>query len=366
VSLAINGLGVLPLRLSFKSRYGFQRLSCSVALVFAITVAARCPALAQDANPTCARAKLEGPNRVELSPKKIADLRLRITTKNIRGGGTDDAVYFDIGPVSWKVNKKHRNDFERGDTESYRLVIPEGLDLTTADILWLRLHKKGILGVTGTRDGLDGAWHPEKVELIVDGSPHCDGIINEPLNSSCWFWKKPCRTIATNEVTSFARSLRLCRNEPLSRIAKLTGIVTTPLFKERGISGWLDCPEERQCLEGSRLKSCSGLPAMVCAIGTILIDPADSTDGLATIDLEVESVDFCNEQRLCNTRALLKISDPARPRFLRVEYRHGKNPIPKKGERVKFCGELRWDTDREGWWEIHPRNVYDVGVYSPG
>src|SRR5438874_2590308 len=88
--------------------------------------------------------------------ESIKSLAVRIETANIRGAGTDNAVYFDIGPLAWKLDLPHHNDFERGSNEIYELI-RAGVDLQTnqpvnlkrSDILWRRLQKKGIAGVTG-------------------------------------------------------------------------------------------------------------------------------------------------------------------------------------------------------------------------
>ena len=49
-------------------------------------------------------------------------------------------------------------------------------------------------------------------------------------------------------------------------------------------------------------------------------------------------------------------------RYIRIEY----DPpflhagwyaiVPREGERGRICGEVKWDTDDEGWYEIHPHH----------
>jgi hypothetical protein len=280
-----------------------------------------------------------------------------VATSDIRGSGTDNAVYFDVGPWAWKLNKPFHNDFERGRTDRFSLKVPAGFALR--DILWLRLHKKGLLGVTGTRDGFTGAWHPKSITLLVNGTVYASSEVSTPLNSHYWFWTNLSGLDRYAEPASFARSLRLKPNEKLSWIARATGFVTTPLFKKRGISGWLKCPEEQEDL--SSVKSCSRVPPRVCATGKVFRSPAISNDGFATIDLSLTVLEFCSEPESCSKR--VELNDPRDPigrRYLRVEYRHRKNRVPKKDEQVRICGRLLWDTDREGWWEIHPRDPNDV------
>ena len=280
----------------------------------------------------------------------VKNLAVRITTRDLRGAGTNNAVYFDVGPWSWRLNNRWRDDFERSRTDTFNLKVPEGFALS--DIIWLRLHKKGLLGVTGTRDGLTGAWHPERITLLVNGVECASEEVSEALNSRRWFWRKPDGFDPYADPASFIRALRLKPNDALPWFAKKTGFFTTPLFKRRDISGWLDCPEQKQNL--TIAIPCAAVSKLVCATGKVLRSPAVSNDGLATIDLELEDLEFCSDPTACYKHADLKSADPsARPRYLRVEYEYKNKGIPSAGDHVRICGKLRWDTDREGWWEIH-------------
>jgi hypothetical protein len=286
-------------------------------------------------------------------PATVQTLAVQITTRDVRGAGTDNAVYFDVGPWAWRLNKSWRNDFERGHTDTFNLEVPAGFDLN--DIVWLRLHKKGLFGVTGTRDGFAGAWHPEQIALLVNGVEYARAEIKQPLNSRYWFWTALQSIDSYADPHSFARSLRLKPNERLPWLAKATGFFTTPFFKKRGISGWIKCPEQR---ERGGDKSCSRVPPIACATGRVFRTPAISNDGLATIDLALDALEFCSASLSCRQRAdLVPEQTSTRRRYVRVEHRHRGKGIPKKGELVYLCGKLLWDTDREGWWEIHPSDV---------
>lgn len=291
---------------------------------------------------------------------RVCKLAVEIQTSAERGAGTDNAVYFDIGPLSWRLNNPHRNDFESGHTDEFDLKLHDKPAFTTDDILWLRLQKKGLFGFNGTRDGLDGAWHPKQIVLIVNGLRRHPVEIGEPLNSRCWFW----RTRETmdpdslySSASNFARTLRLEPQAELTPGAKFSGFIFTP-FKKIGISGWLTPPETRECVNAKRRKNLPSQPYRVCATGKVMAS-AKSTDGLATIDLDVSTIEFCSEGRCDNP------APTDRKRYLRVEYDHNGNDIPAKGEDVRICGQLRWDTDKEGWWEIHPRNCEDITFSYP-
>jgi hypothetical protein len=278
----------------------------------------------------------------------VNSLTVKITTRDLRGAGTDNAAYFDVGPWSWRLNNAWHNDFEASHTDTFHLDVPTGF--TTEDIVWLRLHKKGLFGVTGTRDGLTGAWRPERIALFVNGVECLSSEVTQPLNSRYWFWTST-RFDPYSDATNFARTLRLKPNDKLDWVAKSTGFFTTRLFKKRGISGWLNCPEEKQPMATEM--PCASLPEVACASGQVYRSPAVSNDGLATIDLVLETLEFCSATSSRQSRAEMR--EASHQTYLRVEYPHRKKPIPKKDEYVRICGKLRWDTDLEGWWEIHPQ-----------
>jgi len=289
-------------------------------------------------------------------------LTVKITTEKGRGAGTDNAVYFDIGPIGWRLNTSHHNDFESGRVDVFELKTLDYKPIRKSDILWFRLQKKGLFGYTGFHDGFDGAWHPQTLEVSIDGQPRPIIRVDKPLNSKWWFWRgcPPNGRVVNpySSAASFVRSLRIQQNKELSSIDKFTGFFTTPLFKKNGLSGWLKCMETR---EGSNSLGnvCGSIPERVCARGTVYRKPGKSLDGLATIDLDVDEITFCRKGN-CTDRALRKNIDPERSRYLRVEYEHKANSVPAKDRKVRVCGELRWDTDREGWWEIHTHSKEDL------
>src|SRR5262245_2086989 len=206
---------------------------------------------------------------------KITSLKVRIITDRRRGAGTDNAVYFDVGPLAWKLNKSFHNDFESGSDDTYELKeVPT--NFTINDILWLRLHKKGLLGVTGTKDGFDGAWHPKTLVLIVNGVEFRRAEVDTPLNSTCWYWRSP--EADTSDLNLFARSLRMIPNKKLNFLDKFSGFLTTPLFKRNGISGWIPDPSGKQC-GLSPANSQPAFPSSLCVTGEVL-QKATSTDGL--------------------------------------------------------------------------------------
>jgi hypothetical protein len=289
---------------------------------------------------------------------RIKSLKLQVTTRKDRGAGTDNAVYFDIGPLAWRLNKSWHNDFERGRTDTYNLPLPSGVVLSSDDILWLRLHKKGIIGATGTGDGFDGAWHPQSILLIVNGVPYPPVEITKPLNSRCWYWRSQDPDDRDPEL--FARSLRMLPNKRLNTFDKMSGGVTTSLFKKHGISGWLLNSVQRECRGLSQQGESNVKIPPMCVTGEV-IAKRKSTDGIETIDLKVASLEAYleGESKPAREISLDGAHGFVQVRYLRVENRYAHKPLPN-GAVARICGNVRWDTDREGWWEIHPRDSADV------
>ncbi len=306
-----------------------------------------------------------GPSRVTSSSEQVQSLAVRIETGDTHGAGTDNTVYFDIGPLAWKLDLPHHNDFERGRSDTYELIsksvnlqTKQTVNLKRSDILWLRLHKKGIAGVTGTGDGFAGAWHPRSLTVIVNGVPQAPMVIDEPLNSKCWFWRDPDPDDFDLDV--FAHSLRMCPNRGLNWLDKISGFVTTFAFKERGISGWLRNPRMKECSDKPpRHESASILPPL-CVSGEIFAT-GRSSDGLETIDVKVSRIEdvSCPSTMKPSSISFDAAHDLTEPRFIRVENGFAHNRV-KRGQLARICGNVWWDTDREGWWEIHPRSSKDL------
>ena len=85
---------------------------------------------------------------------------------------------------------------------------------------------------------------------------------------------------------------------------------------------------------------------------------------LATIDPEVRKLNSARKSE-CNDQAVLEDVDSAhRPHDLRIEYKYHGHDVPKESEDVGIRGKLLWDSDREGWWELHPRDCRDVTFIS--
>jgi hypothetical protein len=129
-------------------------------------------------------------------------------------------------------------------------------------------------------------------------------------------------------------------------LAQLSAVLTTPV-KELGISGWED-----------------DLPISDALVtGTLRHPPSPGTDLYVSLDLEVESVSANGRTVRCD-----KSDGVLHKRYIRVEYRTpGMGPLPalqslgwKVGDRFRVSGKVRFDTDRAGHIEIHPRMLDQI------
>jgi len=267
----------------------------------------------------------------------VGTLAVRIKTSAEFLAGTDNDVYFDIGPLGWKLSSG-ANDFEAGSDRTYGPLDLHGLALRTSDFVWTRLQKKGILGFSGTGDGLDGAWKPERIDVMVNGEVYLSAEVNEWLSDPGHpNWRVDLQP-SLDDAEKFARSLRLLPNEHLTGLDETVAYLTTNLFKSNGISGWLGTDLGR-----------------ATATGVLVRAPAISTDGFATIDLRLSQMDVLNRTFVLDGAHEVRLT----PRYIRVEYLHP-GALPNAGDAVRIGGQVRIDSDRESWWEIHPAGPQDV------
>lgn len=329
-----------------------------------------------------------------LAPRPIHSLAVRvITADGPAAAAFSDDVYFSIGPLGWKLARwtgdlwGWRSFFEDGSDYTLNLDITN--DLTTDDILLLGLEKKGVGGLYNAPDSPGGAWKPHKVTLYVDGAPYPNDsccLVDQSLAQGHGLWTLQLHHFDPYGAEQvFLRSLRLSANPPLTQVSETLGYLTTKFGKDRNISGWL--PDD---------------VSTNCVTGTLIRSPAVSTDGLATIDLQVEKM----EEMLPSTYHVPVSSTPlkaiqrpqvvpplqtfefildgnhgiAHTRFLRIEYAYGGqitvgggsviseqggNPLPQNNQRVRICGDVYRDMDYENWFEIHPRSAADVMLLAP-
>lgn len=349
---------------------------------------------------------------------QINRLAIRVLTGQDLGAATDDEVYFDIGPLGWKLDKANYKDFRRYGDDTYDLPIPDGVQLNTDDITRLRLQKKGIGGWLGAVDGAGGEWECESIHLIVNGKDLRPILVNKwfkaPSSSQQWsLGIHPKRSAAE----TFVRTLRMTPNPtyflgggpgPMAnQFMVLSSSGVLPVFKP---SGELDGPSRLW------LFPWNANLGYVKVVGTLVRDSAASGEmdwgpswrpmtinlalGFAVMDLKVESVevydtsqgyqkigtnvmDFMPGATLAYIYNFTPGPNPYKyvfgktsgidgQRYIRAQqfFNFGQqnittgqknglrgNYFPTNGQRVMIEGPLFVATDAESSYEIHPRQV---------
>jgi hypothetical protein len=273
--------------------------------------------------------------------QQLSDGILAIQTSDRWLAGTDNCVYMDVGPVAQQLPSDA--EFERGSTDRFTLPT-SGLPLTTNDVTRLRVHKKAAFCITMPADSdaanvanffASGDWHVDSIWLEIGGLEAIRFPIDGWLSVGWHTWEQADLRSSANKSEALARSLRLLPNEPLNGIDKTVAFFTTP-FKNAGYSGWLRTAFSEGCVTGKVMYS------------------AASSDGFQTIDVAVESISTEGTSTVISAELLYGT------RYLRIEhdFAHafgiGGDPVPLNlGTQINACGEIWWDTDREGWYEIH-------------
>lgn len=273
----------------------------------------------------------------------ITSMAVRIVTSGEALASNSSDKYFDIGPLGWKLKPaKHK----QGSTVTHQLDLHR-LNLTTDDLVWMRLQKKSLGGVNGSGDGPSGEWKPARIDLLVNNLTAGRKLVlsfevNEWLRNSHPNWQVVLRPRLSGPQR-FAHSLRMIRNNTLDATDKAVAFLTTTFAKNAGISGWKK----------------TNVP-VTFATGKVAWT-GKSTDGLDTIDIALESLRCGNETFSMDEKHGFHLQ-----RYLRVEYQYKKGPFdkahprPQQGQRVQIGGTVWWDTDLEWWYEIHPRGPQDV------
>jgi hypothetical protein len=274
--------------------------------------------------------------------ERIRSLAVRIKTSGEEGAGTKNPVWFDVGPVAWQLNLPSHRDFAKGATDTYKLPLPVTAEaLTTDDLIYVRLEKKGVFGFTNAPDFRGGGWKPESLSLLVNGRVYGETFtVNQWLRKRRSEWRRLLRPLPPDE--QFVRGLRLEINSATGRFGEVIAWVTTK-FKNRGISGWNPGPVETATVTGVLKRK-----------------PSFGTDGFASLDMELESAEVGGRRFALDGSAGIR-----HKRYIRIEYKHRDKPVPKLGERVRVSGAVRWDTDKGGFYEIHPRGSNDLEVLKP-
>lgn len=94
----------------------------------------------------------------------VSQVLIQVRTGNRRFAGTDDDVSLRLGPgLSFNLDKRLYDDFERGDRDTYSVPIDAVArnGFSIRDIRFVEIHK--------SRDGLAGGWRLGGIKVVVNG-----------------------------------------------------------------------------------------------------------------------------------------------------------------------------------------------------
>lgn len=286
-----------------------------------------------------------GAKSASLSDSLIRSMALIVVTPDDQFGNVTDDVWFDVGPHAWKINQ---HVLSRNTSTTIVLAVPKGMRMS--DLTEIRVEKKGINGWTGAPEGFvsghpswSNRWHPKTLTLFINGSPwrtveFPQNVVLDRNTPSWRIWLVPL-----TKEQMFAYNLRDTINPITGHAGELISRFTT-YFKALQISGWQPGP----------LRTDQEFPA-ARVIGTIEHPPSPGTDGFVSLDVRLQRVELAGSTFIVDGTGVVP-----RQRFIRVEYCHHLNPWPAIWQRVQIDGRVRWDTDQNGFFEIHPRGPQDV------
>jgi hypothetical protein len=117
----------------------------------------------------------------------VRSVEVEVKTAHDRWAGTDDDVFLRLGRgLRFPLDKRLRNDFERGDRDTYSVPIDEAtqLGMKVGDITQVTIEKAG--------DGIGGGWKLGGVRLRVNGElAYESGSIGRWLEDGHRTWVAP-------------------------------------------------------------------------------------------------------------------------------------------------------------------------------
>jgi hypothetical protein len=194
---------------------------------------------------------------------------------------------------------------------------------------------------------IPGEWQLESVTLIVNGKEFRSFNVNERLKRGHGTWVGGISPLPAQERVARALRVNLNKvtpNDEFGRVATLA--------KNLGISGWQDAPAREARV-----------------VGVLRHDPSAGSDDYVSLDLEVERIEIRGKTYLFDDAHGIR-----HKRYIRIEYkrRNGKGEEDvrykgwKQGDRFVATGPLRWDTDRNGYFEIHPDHPGALKILANG
>ena len=193
-----------------------------------------------------------------------------------------------------------------------------------------------------------GQWKVQHVTLFVNGHDFANFEVGDTLKQRHAEWSSPIKPISRQE--QFVRGLRFNINSQSKHSDEELARVTT-IFKLSDISGWKPGP-----VPSAR------------AVGILRHLPSPGDDGFVSLDLELEEVEINNEAFVLDEH-----NGIGHKRFIRVEYKNraGNGNVDYRyknwlvGQRLVIDAPVAWDTDRQGFYELHPDNAGQINTLMP-
>jgi hypothetical protein len=117
----------------------------------------------------------------------VSTMTVEIHTADARSAGTDDDVSLRVGPgLTWTLDKRLYDDFERDDRDTYSVPIDAATrsGLSVGDLRYVEIAK--------SRDGVAGGWKLGGVKLTVNGRVlYRKAKVNRWLEDNKRTWRAP-------------------------------------------------------------------------------------------------------------------------------------------------------------------------------
>jgi hypothetical protein len=186
-------------------------------------------------------------------------------------------------------------------------------------------------------------WKPTQITVTVNGRVFGTYPINDRLKAGHSTWIKMLRPMSPNQ--QFVALLRAVPNIQSTHAGEDIAGAST-VFKNLGISGWKSGPISQATVEGR-----------------LIHPPSCGSDGYVSLDLDVANVTTGRKwMGLAADTAAVNTDKVPHPRFIRIEYlrvdSHGTMDDRyvgwHVGQRFQVSGPVLWDTDKSGFFELHP------------
>ena len=196
---------------------------------------------------------------------------------------------------------------------------------------------------------LKNQWKLERIVVLINGKEFRSYPVNHRFKQGKSSWTVTTENNMPDEYR-FLNELRVNKNTGGNSSDGISAAFTSPLFKEREISGWDDDPLGYGTI-----------------IGTLVNEPNRGYDGFVSLDMLIDTMYLNNKKFILDGKHGI-----SHQRFIRCEYLRVKadNSVDnsfndlKVGQHLKISGEIQRDLDRQTYFELHPINASEVQIIT--